>query len=500
MTARVTALALPIAATLCVLAVQGASRTYTEPGLRIASQAERLRDVPPGTSLRATLTDAEPPLPGVVAGLVLRRLTTTAPDAPLLAGARASALAAILALVVLGVVARRELGNLGAALAVGFTLLSPGWLLLARSPGPEALLSLGWALMLAGAVTQASNLGAALATAGLAVLVSSHGEAAVAGLAWLLWALLNRPPETSARPGLLVTAPARPAVLVPLVLAPLLLVVAWPHLHEEPVKRLFALVTRGFGGETPPVAVLGTALDDVTGGGPSFVAALFLCASRMALPLVALAGAGVVVRAFAHPGARFAALGLGAVLVTRSLTGGPLRDGVDALGAASPLLAWLAASGLLAALGHPALSVRIRGGAVVAVAAVLVVDLAAHFPNESLTGSAAFGGLSRLAAHTDIIQAPVLTDDMLSALDGTLPDRARLAFEPGGARYRPMIDTLIRYGRLGHQIESADTYHATHTATVRWLGAPGWPVQHTLAAPAFVLTSSGVPILALFER
>ncbi len=489
---------------------------YRAAALPLVERAQELLDVGP----RRALAGPELPLPVLVTS-VGEALVGDPVDplrAPALGGALALAAAAALTVLAAGQVA----GLFAAAAAALLFILCPGVLYHARTLGPEASHVLAASLLLHAALLARGprsaeggplaggagplephsparrNLALAL-LGGLALAASalSTWYGVFLFLAWPVMVVLARPVEplrgepATGHSGTWRLPPVPLAAFAALALGAALLL-AWPHLATETGKRLLALLHDPMRLPHPPTLAAGHIYDQAVGAAPPFLVGLVAVVVRFPAVLCLLAAIGL--RA---PAGRPAAVAAGAHALVLALNGGPGHLGLDAALALLPFLVFLAALGAARVASH-------RVARVAALVACLspVVGLIRTAPVEPAFRSELL--LGRAASSWDTLPAGTLPSPVVEWMGQSLPQGARVAFEPDAAAgpLRELFDALVRRGVLRRDLGSAAPYHATHGVFVRRPGgtppaqaplSPGGPP----AEPLFRLELGGIPELVV---
>src|SRR5690606_24619940 len=110
---------------------------------------------------------------------------------------------------------------------------------------------------------------ASLASLALALALSSHHEAIVLLVPWIFAMHLSaRPVAEPAQRGVVRMRDLEPGRLVPLLAAPALLVLLWPHLQAETGRRLADVFYGPYKAHHDPIAVAGAIHDQATGSVP----------------------------------------------------------------------------------------------------------------------------------------------------------------------------------------------------------------------------------------
>lgn len=399
------------------------------------------------------------------------------------------------------------LGGLGALL--GFTLY-PGTLFHARTLGPEATITASYALLLLAATMRRPIPQAALGTVGLLCCLASAHESILMIIPWLAAAhfLAPRGTPNDELKGTTPLGRVAPAVFVPVLAAPLLLIALWPHLEVDLVKRWTAVIYDPFRHAHPAVLVMGEVRDQVVTRGPNALQGALVTLSRIPLTLgllAALGGVGVIrdVKA-GRTGRRalFALLGLATVWLMFALNGSPNYAGLDGAMATVPMLCVLAALGLVR-VAAAARETRFEKLAPIVVPLLLLgpmaLELAAVYPAEQAYHNALMGGPAGAAENgMETRTDAILPRDFVAAMNDQLPQRARVAPYPGADDYRRLLDDLKQWGLLRDDIESAAPYHATYLLIPRHPGEAHFgDLTNRLQNPSLVWEHGGVRHLML---
>ncbi len=463
------------------------------------------------------LTGPDLPLPVLVTNL---GTSLSSEDNPVTAGSLGGTLAMALAVAITALTATHLAGWVWGLVATLMMLLIPGTLFHARTLGPEATVALSYALLMYASVQKRPPVQLVLGVLGLlACLMSSH-ESLVMVVPWIIAAHFLAPrPDTTTTPGTVALGRVSPAVLLPVILAPWLLFIVWPHLHSagEGITRWVAVIYDPFRAAHPPFMVLGEAYDQSVTRAPNAGHGLLLFLLRMPLTVGVLAGLGAIrtVRALRRDGDRmrgglFALAALATLALIFALNGSPYYNGTDGFAAALPMIALLAtlgASTLGRAVvergpkGRPRLAAVMATVLLAVVIAPTAIDLVRVHPFEPAYHNAVIGGPAGAAAHgMETRTDQLLPADVVNWMNAQLPKNAEVAFAPAAERYRKVLDQLTRRMLLREDIKSAAPYHATHVLVSRM---PGHPLYSDLVGmgttPLLTWSVAGVQHLAVYE-
>ena len=492
-----------LAAGIVVVAVgDGQGGDLRAPGLELLERAEAHDLAQPGL-----------PLPILVVGRVVQNA-----DAKVAAGARAGGWL-VAAAVACTVWAAGALGGpLAAAGAGALMLLLPGTLYHARTLGPEAAAMAAYALLLLASVQARAAARGLLGSAALLCALASAHEAIVMVIPWLLAAqwLGKKTAEETADPGTtpLTTAPA--ATFLPVVLAPVLLMMVWPHLSAGGLKAWFAVVYEPFKLPHPPFLVLGEVHDQLVSRGPTVLHGWLVTALRIPVVTALMAGVGAAavisgVRA-AEEERRgiFALLSWLTLAAIWALNGSPYYAGTDAFVSGAPMLALLGGLGVVRVIRAtqrlwPAERWRVpsavaAGGVAILIVATAAVDLHRAWPMEPSYHNALIGGTSG-AARRGMETSPnhYVPAAVVDWMNSSLPTKARVAFLPASPSYRTLLGRLRTVGLLRRDIEPAAPYHATHVVVPRHPAFPLYPdLLATFTDPLITWDYGGVRHMAVY--
>ena len=482
----VVALAVAAAATFATRAAP----EYRAAGLVLLDDAEAYRadSANPDAEEARPLSGPHAPAPVLIAALAIG---SRGQDEDLVrAASRGGTLAVVAAAVLVALAAWRLVGAVGALGALAVFLLTPGTLYHARTLGPEATGMLAYAALIWAAVQGRPVVRGLAGAVALAFALGSSHESVVMVIVWGIAAAALAPREGAASlQGTLRLGRIEPADFVPILLAPALLFMVWPHLEADGLKSWIHFVSEPFRAHHPPYMIAGELYVQADAQGPGPLAGLLVFLTRVPLAVGILGGLGAVyaTRAVADPErparrALFAVLAVAALVLVFALNGSPYYAGLDGFALVVPMLAVLSGVGTAAlwsalhAVWPRALRVPAGLGASAVVALLLgtvALELALVHPSEPMYYNALVGGPSGgIERGMESRYGIALPDDVLQWLNESLPRQAEVAFFPESDEHRHLLDRLMRRGLVRADIKSAAPYHATHLVVPRM---PAYP-------------------------
>jgi len=395
----------------------------------------------------------------------------------------AGALALALAMGLVGLAAWRLGGFSVGLLAVVLLFFAPGTLFYARTFGAETMITLSTAFLLWVSTHNRDTWHHGLwATAACLLAITASHDGLLLLIPWVMaaFALSWRNADASKSRGTLALGAIAPATIIPLIAAPLLLFLIWPHLHVQGGERLLQWVTEFYRTSYPPVVIVGQIINPaLDGANPGFWDGLFGVLGRIPLAVLALTALGGfrVVRAirqqtFVARGS-FALFGLSTLVLLASLNGGTFYADTDALLPMWPFLAVLSALGirdlcraLAARLVKGKASARHWVFVLLATVCVgpTIVAFVSCYPMESHYQNGAVRAVNHQSkAATQLnpsVYVPRRSILWINQHMGT--NDVRLGSAVASERFRPFLRRLIRFGQLPSGFDTAESFDATH--------------------------------------
>ncbi len=430
-----------------------------------------------------------PVLPlNVATATIGRRLAADDPD-PFHAAALGGALAMALAVAVTVLTAAVIAGRFAALLTTAAILLTPATPYHAFTAGPEAAMVLASSLLVLAMAIRAPIPRAAVGLLALAACAAGHHAGLLAFLPWLAAAHFMSPKTEgpAERRCEIRLGRADFGWWLPLV-APIAVLMLWPHLDTDAGKRLAAIVVDPVRSPHPPWLVFGTAWDQTLSYAPNTLAGLMLTLIRPppAITLTSIVGLGALTAYYKHHGILTLTVTL---LLVFGLNGSPYYAGHDGFAALIPPLSIASGvgAGVLAerAVGRIPIP-RTAGLALVGFITLgpAGIDTMKYWSNAPAHRVAPFGGAAGVESRTDA-EIPMALVDWMNA---ELPKGARVCFVPEEAGLRPLLDTLRERGILRRDIRTSAPYDATHAIRFRMPGHPLYSESGAwLSTPAIAL-------------